>query len=429
MRPLALALAAVCMAMAIQLVPIPRDTLQNISPATATILGNYDLLFANDPAAPAPLSVNPGSTQTALLATASLGLYLLGVPALLARRGIRTLPAALALFAVPLALYGIYTRQADHGGMVYGFWRSVEGGGADLAGPFINRNHFAGWMLMAACLLTGWLFGKLENLDAESARSTRSRKLAWWSSVDTNTVFTAVLSLLITVLALFWVVSRSAIVALAVATVAFAALLYSRRHIGPERRRMVYVTLAGVILAGAAWRGPDLILQRFQDETSFVGRVDAWRDATAVMADFPLFGTGVNTYADAMLFYQTRNRAQYMSRAHNDYVQVMAEGGLLVGVPVAAVLICLAVLIVRNVAAARREARGYWIRAGAGIGVLALGVQELFEFSMQIPANAFFCATLAAIAITPATPTSRRTAENRRDNIASREGQSSVTLS
>jgi O-antigen ligase len=118
-----------------------------------------------------------------------------------------------------------------------------------------------------------------------------------------------------------------------------------------------------------------------------------------------------------------------MSRAHNDYVQVMAEGGLLVSLPVVAALVCLAVLIVRNVSSARRESRGYWIRAGAGIGVLAMGVQEFFEFSMQIPANAFFCATLAAIAITPATPTFSRATEHRRGNIESQEGRPRVTVS
>ena len=49
---------------------------------------------------------------------------------------------------------------------------------------------------------------------------------------------------------------------------------------------------------------------------------------------------------------------------------------------------------------ARGEARGYWIRAGAAVGMLAMAVQELFEFSLQMPANALLFATLAATALT-----------------------------
>ena len=100
-------------------------------------------------------------------------------------------------------------------------------------------------------------------------------------------------------------------------------------------------------------------------------RAAAWRDGWDVVRDFPFFGTGLNTYSDAMLFYQQRNPGFHLAQAHNDYVQVLAEGGLLVAIPA------------------------------------AIAVQEVFEFSLQIPADALLFCTLAAASLTPVLARSR----------------------
>ena len=77
----------------------------------------------------------------------------------------------------------------------------------------------------------------------------------------------------------------------------------------------------------------------------------------------------------------------------------MAEGGLLLGVPV---LIALA-LFIREVWRRFREAaddtRTYWLRAGAVTGLCAIAVQELSDFTLQMPGAAALFVVLAAIAI------------------------------
>ena len=158
LRPVAVAVLLLWLAGALQLVPMPRSALDTLSPHAAAILSSYDLTFASTDPQWVSLSVDAQRTQVALLALGALGLYLLGLPALLGRHSLRRVPLALAMFVVPLALFGIYSREYGNG-LVYWFWQPQDGGGANLAGPFVNRNHFAGWMLMAVCLLIGWLFG------------------------------------------------------------------------------------------------------------------------------------------------------------------------------------------------------------------------------------------------------------------------------
>ena len=184
--------------------------------------------------------------------------------------------------------------------------------------------------------------------------------------------------------------------------------------------------LAVVFLAGVAWRGPLRLIAWFQNN-NLVSRLDAWRDGWQVVRDFPLFGTGLNTYSDAMLFYQQRNPGVHMAQAHNDYLQLLAEGGLLVAVPAAIAILLLGRAIRRNLRAARGEARGYWIRAGAAVGLLAIAVQEVVEFSLQIPANALLFCTLAAIALTPVHSRST-TGTPSRDSMNVPKSASHVTL-
>jgi O-antigen ligase len=397
-RPVAAGVILLCGAMAAQLLPIPRAALATISPRTPAIVSGYSLTFAGG-AEWLPTSINPQDTQIAMLAVAALGLYLLGLPSLLGGAGVRTVPRALALFAVPLALFAIYSRESRNG-FIYWFWQPQDGGGANLAGPFVNRNHFAGWMLMTVCLLIGWLFGQIERaMPGGSGR--RGRRLEWLSSAEANGLLLTGGVVLVAAISLFWTMSRSAIIGFGVGTAAFAWLVLQRRRLNTTRRTVVLVALGVVLLAGVAWRGPAQLVTWFQDETDLIGRLEAWRDGWAVVQDFPVFGTGLNTYSTAMLFYQKRNLEVHLAQAHNDYLQLLAEGGLLVTIPAAIAVVLLARAIARNLRTAEGEARGYWIRAGAAVGLLAIAVQELFEFSLQIPVNALLFCTLAGIALTP----------------------------
>ena len=415
LRPLATALVLVWIAVVVQLVPMPRALLDLMSPRAAALLNAFSVPFATGAVTAWPLSIDPRDTRVALLALAAFVLYVIGLSSQLGSHRLRQMPTALALFAVPLALFGILSREYNTNDRLYWFWQPEQGGG-DLFGPFVNRNHFGGWMLMAACVLVGALIGYVERALQDRTRRPQ-RRIEWLSSADANAMIRMGVAVAITVISLFWTLSRSAMTGFAVATAAFAWLTLRRRAFGTMRRAAVLAALGAVALAGVVWRGPVRLLAWFQfpNELSVVGRLDAWRDGWQVVRNFPLTGTGLNTYSDAMLFYQTRNRNYHLAQAHNDYLQLLAEGGLLVAIPVAIALVLLARAVRRNLRAAEAEARGYWVRAGAAIGMVAVGVQELFEFSLQMPANMLLFCTLAALALAPVRSGSRREA---RGNIS-----------
>jgi len=208
-------------------------------------------------------------------------------------------------------------------------------------------------------------------------------------------------AVLVAAISLFWTMSRSAMTGFSVAGAAILWLVSTRRRLGTSRLRIAAAALGVAMFASVMRRGPTRLVEWFQDERSFLSRLEAWRDGWDVVRDFPFFGIGLNTYSDAMLFYQQPNPSVHLAQAHNDYLQVLAEGGLLVVIPAAITVALLALAIRRNLRAARPDARGYWIRAGAAVGLLAMAVQEVVEFGLQITADALLFCTLAAVALPP----------------------------
>ena len=399
--PLSIGLLLLLVSVGVQLVPLSRATLQTLSPHTSDLLSQYSFAFAGG-AGRHPLSINAQATRLALIGLCSLVIYAIGLPGLLSRHDLRTLPQNLILFAVLLALIGIYGREHNNG-LVYGFWQPREGTNANGFGPFVNRNHFAGWMLMATCLTLGVLCGWIERARGSAKPDLRSR-LVWLSSAEANRVTLIAAGAMTMAVSLIWTMSRSGIISLACAVGCFLWLVARRRSLGGRHRAVIIALLGTLLLVALNWRGIDRIAAWFGDTRDLVDRTAAWRDGWQVVRDFPVTGTGINTYSDAMFFYQKHVVEFWMTRAHNDYLQLLAEGGLLVIVPAAIVIVLLAVAVRQRVREARGDSYDYWIRAGAGVGLVAIGIQETVEFSLQIPANAFLFATLAAVAISSYSP-------------------------
>ncbi len=88
----------------------------------------------------------------------------------------------------------------------------------------------------------------------------------------------------------------------------------------------------------------------------------------------------------------------HAQQAHNDYLQLAVEGGLLVIVP----WLLAGALVARRIARRLVEPQDemtWWIRMGAVASICGIAVQELSDFSLQIPGVALLFATCVALAI------------------------------
>lgn len=381
-----------------QLVPLPHGLLLAVSGSTDTFLKEFSISYAMSPESSHALSIWPESTQLGVSLFAAFALFLLGAIRVIPRIHLEMLVQRLLLFAVVLGVFGV-VQKAFHGSsgvrLIYGFWQPLEGG--DVFGPFVNRNHFAGWMIMALSVGLGYSFGLIDRR-AQGRRDWR-QWVRWSTTSEASELWLAALAILVMGTALVLTGSRSGIASFVAAVI--VATGFVLRSVTRRSRRLLVAAYAGALLVAAiAWGGVDLTAQRFAKAPGdFGARLGAWRDTTRIIRDFPLFGAGLDTYGTAMMIYQTGDRRFMYREAHNDYLQLVAEGGLLLSLPAAIAL----GLFVREVRRRFREARDdrmtRWIRVGALAGLVGIAAQSLVDFSLQIPGDTVLFVLVAAIAV------------------------------
>ena len=389
---LVLALWALCViCIGVQLLPVSRSILQATSPATMRLLSEYSLSFAAQ--THHAVSVEPDLTTTTLIFVSVLLLFLAGLDRLLSSVLIERLTKSILVIGVLLALVGIVQR-ASLQSPIYGFWHP-EGGTLNAFGPFINRNHFAGWMVMSCGLGLGYFHALLA--EKQPVRTWHAR-LVWLGSRDGARVIMTTFALGMMMLATTWSISRSGVASLMVVIV--GSMLFGRPT-GSRSSRMRFGTamIISLVLFAALWRGLDVLADRFTTPDSLITRLAAWQDTWSIIRDFPLTGTGMNTYTVAALFYQRGNEDSHLAEAHNDYLQLLSDGGLLVTIPVLFTIIAVIRVVRTRWTSLTPGVRIRAVQRGAALGLLGIAVQEMAEFSLQKPANALLFVTLLAIAM------------------------------
>ena len=109
----------------------------------------------------------------------------------------------------------------------------------------------------------------------------------------------------------------------------------------------------------------------------------------------PILGIGLGAFETVYPIYGRGDGTFVIQFAHNDYLQVLADGGIVGG----AIALCFIIVIARAVMQVTRSADPF-LRAlglGSAAGVFALLVHSLFDFNLQIPSNALLFLLLAAI--------------------------------
>ena len=361
-----------------QLVPLPPAVLRLVSP------GSFS--FYNDPllvplAAWRPISVSPPDTLRGLAFLAAFSLLFLAVfremgETVWRRRLLLTVVG----IGVALTVVAFVQAASPEPQRIYGVWRPRW----DWAvfGPYVNRNHFAGYLVMAAPLAIGFALEALGRLRAAWVRRQRGWLLL--GEKDGNAVLRWSAVVMVIVAGLVASRSRGGVSSFALATL---VLPVASRH-----RWRTALAVGLLIGLGLAWVGVGDLVAAFEARGIRGSRLDLWRDTLPMVSRFPLFGDGWNAFATAFPWYQTLRTTDWIGEAHNDYLQVLIDGGVLGAGIVAALL-----------ATAFRGALARAERSPLDLGLfgalLGLALHGLVDFNGQIPANAATWIALAALAV------------------------------
>jgi O-antigen ligase len=381
-RALDIALIAVAAAVLLQLVPLPAVVVDVVSPQRDALRAG---LYLDAPASRTTLTADPRLTRAGLASLISALLIFWSAREILGRGGIRLTARLVAWAGFALTLIA-FVQRATAPDLLLWMWKPIDAGSRPF-GPFVNPNHLATWLLMAASLTTGYVVAHTRMVG--SAHTSARLRVRDWLADGAGLLLAG--ALLLMLVAIGATLSRAAMLG-ACAGLAAGVVLSRTRQGGRSARAAV----AGVVLllALAAWSNQEELARKFGSPTT-MSRVTIWRDTLPVLRDFWLAGTGVGTYAPVMIEYQRTSRDLHFNQAHSEYLQAAAEGGVLLVLPVLAAIGAGLQLARRRL---REETRAVsWVRIGAASGLIAVAVQGIFETGLRVPANALLAALLAAI--------------------------------
>ena len=392
--PLDIMLILSGLAIAVQLVPLPSSLLHAIDPHVVALRTAVWLHPVGGTAATLwfPISIVPRDTVAALGVFAAAAVLFWTCRTICERGGAGRIVRAVAMFGLVASVAAIVQR-VENKELLYGIWRPLDSG-ARPYGPFVNRNHFATWVIMACPLVFGYLLARAPSTRPQHLSQRMAAALKQLGSVR----IWLVAAICVMTLALLISTSRSGLIGLIGALTVSAWL--SRKRRGPDVWRWTIFQGALIVLVAISFANFNALMARF-DETMEKsgpgrGRTAIWADAKKVVNDFGITGTGAGTFGTAVAIYQTAEPGYSIGQAHNHYLQLVAEGGALVAVPAALTLGTFLALFLSRLAEDRSP--NHLMRAGAVAGLAGVLLQSFWETGLRMPANAMLCAVLAAIA-------------------------------
>ncbi|MGH9873218.1 MAG: O-antigen ligase family protein [Pyrinomonadaceae bacterium] len=338
--------------------------------------------------------------QTRFFALQLLALMLSGV--MLVRyasteKRMRILINLVILLAAASAISGILRQTTQH---------SVGFGLALLApdigyGQFINKNHFAYLMEMSLGLVLGLILGG--GVKRDQALIYFAALLPLWIGLvlcGSRGGLVAMLAQLLVAALLFSVVARRR------SSSESQSRVLGLTRLLPVRLVLIFVLVAGVFV-GTIWLGGDQLATRIEESRNELGvdadglrqgvrRNELWKATWRMIVAHPFLGIGMGGYWAGIPAFHDASGTMTPQEAHNDYLELLASGGL-VGL---AIMAWFAVIVFKrtreNIAARNRFRRAAAL--GAAIGIAGVAVHSLVDFGLHTIVNALVFTTLIVIA-------------------------------
>jgi len=365
-------------AISLQIVPLDYDMFLKVQPAGDKFLRTYQLTYGFTHSAQHALSIDPGATVVALGLYVAFALLLAGLTSALPWMPVDWLLARLMTLGLIVALVGSVLPVA------IGAW------------PF-DPNHLAGWMVMEVPLAVAYAVWILEGVQWPRLTSGRAWT-RWTRTPDARRVVLIAFSILTMIASVIVTGSRSGMWSLAVAVIVFGVCT-TQRKVSTRVRGAAALALIALIGAAIFWASTSETIARFSLASADAPSLAAWRDTRRIIADFPWFGSGLGTYGIAMLVYQTGERTAIFMQAHNDYLQLWAEGGVLISVAALLIVLVIVTRIVRRFRDGDSDPLRYWARAGAVAGLAGIATQSVVDYSLQRPGITALLVVLLALAM------------------------------
>ena len=355
-----------------------------------------------------PLSIAPSLTRTDLLkffAYVSLLLLLRFYPLERTpggkeeKRFVRALLVTTVNIGLIVAVVGLLQRLLWNGKILW-FFTPYDWGtppaeiSTHASGPFVSYTHFANYLTLLFPLT---LIGVISPTFLTPNQSRPALRLLCGFTLLLLLVAILLslsrggwLGLLLGVSLLFWLLSSAT---------DFSPRLLPASHKSLVTGFALLVIFTLCFVGPLAGRQMDARLEEtLQGEASGRMRALVWADTLSMIRDFPVWGSGLGAWPELFPRYQRPLwPAPFFREAHNDYLELLAETGLVGFGLLAWFFLHTGSLLWRGLKNMRRDLVPILAALLTALGIMAF--HEIFDFNLQIPANAFLFTLLLGIAL------------------------------
>jgi len=388
-KPILLVLSLFVLWLLIQVVPLPLNWLQILSPHAFEL---YSAVLHPDEWA--PISLDPHTSMISLWKSiAYLMFFWLALMLIDDLKKLEWLAYVILVSALFQAGYGSYMVIS---GYEYAFFVK-KSDHLDLAtGTFMNRNHFAGYLEMALAVGIGLFISTLTSVRHYSWRA-RFRNL-----LEAVLSRKGLIRLALIIICAGLIMSRSRMgnaaffASLLLTGVLF--LLTAKHATRSTSILLISLIVLDLLLIGS-WVGVERVVERMElTSAETETRDEVVRDTVTMIQDYFLTGVGGGNYFSSFPAYRGQDIHSYYNHAHNDYLELLSEFGL-IGMLLLAVAVCLALSAAMRTMRKRSEPLLLGMAFAGFMGVLSILIHSAVDFNLQIPSNAMMFMLMMALGV------------------------------
>jgi O-antigen ligase len=281
-------------------------------------------------------------------------------------------------------------------------------------GSFVYKNHFANFIMLCLSAGTGLIIASLNNNQSMSGRD--------WSRVIVSSLLgnKALVRICLAIMVIALVMSRSRMgntAFFAALTIVGIYALFADKQRSKGLSILVISMIIIDLLIVSSWFGLDKVQERLvATSLSQEGRDEVVIDASVIIADYPLMGSGGGSFYSVFPSYKKADVYPFYDQAHNDYLQTLIEYGFIsFSCLVAIVLLCFVSAL--SVIKKRKNVMYKGAAFASLMATIGMLLHMSVDFPLQAPANASYFIVFLALALISKVNVSKRSRSKTRSRI------------
>ena len=253
-----------------------------------------------------------------------IGVYFLIVNNIKSRQQIRQIVMTIIITGISIAFLGLLQYLSSTGKI---FWL-YDIKRTNFFGTFSNQDHFACYMAMIIPLAMGLLITEY----LQYARINPKLEIPYPKLKANHRIFFYVFAIVIMLASIFLARSSGGAFSIMVSFFLLIGMMLCRKRL--RKISWIVVPILVITLGMLIWIGIHPVIEELStavdiENKSFTARMEFWQDTISAIKDFPLFGSGIGVFPFIYPQYSTLTYFAFVNHAHNDYLELMLETGLI----------------------------------------------------------------------------------------------------